>query len=123
MLDSLYQQFLAFGGVGAAVALLIAVLKLPAIISKGKVVIIPDGWAGNAAALANVVLFAVFVFGKIFYPDFDFIGLDADLVKYAEYGQVLLGLILQLLGSSGAYKVFKAAAPKAVSYSASGVKA
>ena len=121
LFEALGQQFLAFGGVGVFVALFVSVLKLPAVLTKGKIVLLPNGWAGNLAALVNLVLFGAFVFGKIFYPDFDFAGLDANIEGYSQYGVVIIGLIVQMWSSSKSYSVLKGVAP-VVSYSAMNIQ-
>jgi len=117
MFEGLVQQFMAFGGVGIAVMLVVALIKLPSVITKGKIVLLPKGWAGHLVTLLNLSLFVVFVIGKTYYPDFNYEGLDADFQKYANYGMKLIGLIVQLWGSSFSYNKLKEATP-AVSYSA-----
>jgi len=122
VIEQLFQQFLAFGGVGAFIALLVGLLKAIAIWSKGKVVIIPDGHSGSVVTILNVLAFAAFAIGKVMYPLYDFDGLDVSIYKYAQYGTQLLGLLLQLWGAKKAYKIVSDLAPF-LSYSKSGFKA
>jgi hypothetical protein len=114
----LSQAFLGFVGVGAAVSCVIVLLKLPAILSKGKIVLLPDGWAGPAQVLINLALFVAFVVTKLFYPAFQFDELDYNLQKYAALIMQVVGFLVQIGASNLSYEKFlKPAAPKAVSYS------
>jgi len=116
--SALSQAFLGFVGVGAAVACVIVLLKLPAIITKGKIVLLPDGWAGPAQVLINLALFVAFVITKLFYPAFDFDVLDYNLQKYAALIMQVVGFLISIGSSTLSYEKFlKSAAPKAVSYS------
>ena len=115
----LFQAFLGFAGAGAAVLALLTVAKAVAVISKGKVVIIPDGSSGNVATMLNLVLFASFVIGKVFYPGFDFAGLDYKMQEYANYAVQLVGLLVQIATTSFGYQNVLKPAASFVSYSAS----
>jgi len=114
-MESLFTQYLGFAGVGVLVSLVIMLLKLPALLSKGKYTLLPDGWAGNVQVLLNTLLFVGFVVTKTFYPDIDFVGLDEEIGIYANYLLQLIGLVLQISGSRLAYVELKKASPD-VSY-------
>jgi hypothetical protein len=116
-MSDLLQLFLGYGGVGVLVMVIVTLLKLPAILTSGKIVILPDGRSGEAQVLINLALFVAFVVLKIFRPDFDFGGLDEQLKIYANYAVQLLGLLIQIWTSASGYKHVLRPAASFFSYS------
>lgn len=115
-LASLFTLFLSFFGVGAAVAAIITILKLPGVL--GWFTLLPDGAAGPVQILLNLAFFVAFVVGKLFWPGLNFEGMDAALQTYAGYAIQLCALIVQIWASTKVYMgVLKPAAPAIVSYS------
>ncbi len=90
-MEELIAQYGGLVGVAAVVGLLVNVLK-----SAG---VVQDGQAQTWSAGFNLVGMAGMLALKVFQPDFDFAGMDAQAAQFASVAAVVVGYILQLLSS------------------------
>lgn len=95
---SFVEQLMALGGVAAAIALIVNVLK--------TVGVVKDGQAGTWAAGLNLIgLIGLFVAGVV-APEFDIPGLDATIAQITEILSMIFAFILQNWVSKGTHEVF-----------------
>ena len=88
MFDSLIIQFVSLAGVAALIA---------ALVNVGKVFgMIPDGKAQNVSATLSLAAFAIFVGLKLFAPEVNIDGLDAQAAQVAEAVLYILGFVVQI---------------------------
>ena len=88
---NLLAQYAGLVGVAALIALVINVLKTLGIVT--------DGTAQNWSAGLNLVCLTGLLVLQIFAPQIDVAILDAKIAGLVEVGVVVLGYVLQLLGS------------------------
>jgi hypothetical protein len=91
MFEILFAEFALMIGVAALVA---------ALVNAGKYLgLVADGKAPTWALGLNLAAFVAFVALRIFTPEFDFAGLDANAKAVADLLIYLLGFVAQLGGS------------------------
>lgn len=91
----LLVEWAALGGVAAIIAVVINVLKYFKLVA--------DGQAQSWSAALNLIAMAVFVGLKIYKPDIDLAGIDAEIAKVAEIALIILGYVMQLGISKGTH--------------------
>jgi hypothetical protein len=97
-LFSLFEQLMALGGVAAAIALIVNVLKTIGVVKNGQ--------AGTWAAGLNLVgLIGLFVAGVV-APEFDIPGLDATIAQVVEILRLIFAFIVQNWISKSTHDVF-----------------
>ena len=98
-LGTLVSQFLGLAGVGAAIAVIINVLKYAGVVKDGT----SQTWSAGLNILGLAGMFAL----KIFNPDVDLAGLDATVAQVAEACLVMFGYLVQLLSSKGFHELVR----------------
>lgn len=93
--NDLLLQWSALGGFGALIAFLINILKTFKVVK-------PDTAPAWSAGFNIVGLAALLVLGLI-SPNIDIAGIDAKVAKFVEFGVIVFGYIVQLLGSKLAH--------------------
>ena len=91
MLPELVVQYGALVGLAALFAVLINVAKIAGWVK--------DGTSQTWSALLNLVGFVVFVILRLFKPEFDVQGVDAQAAALANAASYVIAYILQLLSS------------------------
>jgi hypothetical protein len=99
VLSDVFVQMGALGGVAAFIGLLINVLK-----SCGA---IPDGQAQNVSAALNLVGVSLLLGLRIFKPEFDVAGVDAQAAAFAQVAEVVFAYVLSLGGSKLTHNIVK----------------
>jgi hypothetical protein len=82
-------------GLGAVVAMIVGLIKLPGGI--------PDGYAGIVAVAGNVAIYAVLVIGGFF--SWDLVRVDGIAGVFAQVIEIVGPFILSIGGSFGAHKL------------------
>ena len=100
-MEQIFDLFLQFGqlvGVAAAIAALVNVFKAFGLVK--------DGDAGKWVAALNLVALAVLVALKLFAPGVALEQIDAQAAMLAQVLLIILGYVVQLLGSTTAHDLF-----------------
>lgn len=109
-MEDLLLQYGTLVGVSALIAFLINFLK-----SLG---VIQDGQAQNWSAGLNLVALTGLLLLRVFAPDVDVSGLDAQIAQFVDVAIVVVGYLLQLLGSKTTHAIVKGTFLIGKSYSA-----
>jgi len=112
MLDPLLKVLVgwsALAGVAALIALVINVLQH---FPLGE-----DGKAQSWSAALNLIAMAVFLGLKIYNPQVDLAGIDAEIAKVAQMALIILGYVAQLGISKGTHAALRGVPVLGKSYS------
>ena len=101
-MENLLAQYAGLVGVAALIALMINVLKTFEIVT--------DGTAQNWSAGLNLVFLTGLLVLQIWAPQVDVAELDAKIAGLVQVGVVVLGYVLQLLGSKVTHQIVKGTA-------------
>ena len=91
MLPELVVQYGGLVGIAALFAILINLSKIAGWVT--------DGTSQTWSALLNLVGFVAFVILRLFKPEFDFEGMDAQAAALANVAAYVIAYVLQLLSS------------------------
>jgi hypothetical protein len=87
-LNSLFIEYGTLAGVAALVAVVINVMKSLNVVKAGDA----QTWSAGFNLLAIVGLFIL----KVFAPDVDITGIDAQSAQFAQVAQVVIAYVMQL---------------------------
>lgn len=98
-MEGLFAEWVGLAGFAALIALLINIGK-----AAGWV---KDGQAPIVSAALNLLGLAGLLAAKVFAPDIDLAGVDAQVSDFVQVGVVVTTYVLQLLASKGANAAIK----------------
>lgn len=98
-MEDLLLQWSGLVGFAALVAFAINILKTFGVVK--------DAQAQNWSAGLNLLLLAGLLALRVFAPDFDVSGLNAQAQAFVDVGVVIFSYILQLLGSKAAHTLLR----------------
>lgn len=97
--NELVALLVSLGGVGAVVAMLINVGKTIGLVKDGQAKM----WSTGLNILGLAALFAV----KIFKPDFDVAGFDAQAAQFAAVASTLVAYLIEIGAADLVHKLLK----------------
>jgi hypothetical protein len=97
-MEQAFQLFGLFAGIPFVIALIINVLK--------QFGIITDGSAGRWSAGMNLVSIIGLSIALKFFPNFDYVSLDAYIFEIGQALVVIVTFILQLIGTKSAHRAY-----------------
>lgn len=95
-LITLVNQFLALGGVGALIAVIVNILKAAGLVKDGQAPLFVTG-LGIAGVIALLGL-------NIFRPGYDVNGLDETARQIAMLLEIILGFVVQILAARATHR-------------------
>lgn len=96
-MDSLLLQYAGLAGMAALITFVINILKTFGLVR--------DDTAQNWSAALNLAGLIGLLALRVFQPDLDVEGLDAQVGQFVEVGIVVFGYVMQLLGSKLTHEI------------------